>query len=838
LDTKSKKFNDSKLVRVSAAALCVIACAVMAAGWMNAWNAYRNVDDAGGRFLDLFGAGGYEDSRGFRDAQTGYIQSLLFILESPREASYEPAIAIARETIADPDPGSVAAPEIVEPANDSAGSSASAGTASGSAAGPDAEPAEAARAAPPETPPLKTLSDAELEERSRDLQDRENALYKRLNALDQEILFAEEKLNAADGLAQPALQEELFALRAERYDLEIQINALNNAHVQLHEEINRRIARKELEGIQGFGFYIGDGESTLSNRPTAAGAAGLAKAFKSEAAWLAYEDGVLSSLPRIPQRYAGMERNIKTMLMLRPSSAGSEAAAITLYLSFDENFMAARTLALRDARDKVLPWALTFLAGFVCALALLIYLLATTGRRDESGRVKLCALDRVFTELQLGLAIAALSLGAFELLTSQGGYVFGYRVGMDSAQDLLTVSILTAPLATVGLWCLLSLTRNLKARRFFKNTLIWLICRLIYRLCKRISGGIRPILDRKNPMAKTVLIALAVCLLSATVVLAPVVFALILVFGPSRVKKYAAIKRGVEEVKSGNVSWQIPVDADAHGEFDELARGINEISDAADRAMQSELKNRRLKTDLISNVSHDLKTPLTSVIAYIDLLKREGPDGPSAREYLDVLDQKSQRLKKLTEDLFEAAKASSGAIPVHTERIDLLSLIRQGLGEMNEGFAAQGLDVKLRAEGEKYCVRADGQLLWRIVENLLGNVQKYALEGSRVYIDLSERYPFAGSGHEYPFAGDPPAAGGRTVLEIKNISKAQLNISAEELTERFVRGDESRATSGSGLGLAIAEDLTRLQNGCFEIKIDGDLFKVVLTLERWEEAAA
>ncbi|MDR2296518.1 MAG: HAMP domain-containing histidine kinase, partial [Clostridiales Family XIII bacterium] len=277
-----------------------------------------------------------------------------------------------------------------------------------------------------------------------------------------------------------------------------------------------------------------------------------------------------------------------------------------------------------------------------------------------------------------------------------------------------------------------------------------------------------------------------------------------------------------EEVKNGNLSWQIPVDADAHGEFDKLARGINEISEASERAIRNELKNQRLKTDLISNVSHDLKTPLTSIIAYIDLLKREGADGPAAREYLDVLDQKSQRLKKLTEDLFEAAKASSGAIPVHKEKIDLLSLIKQGLGELGDGLAAQRLDVKLHSESERYYVRADGQLLWRIVENLLGNVQKYALEGSRVYIDLSEQ---------------KTAAGGMTVLEIKNISKAQLNIGADELMERFVRGDEARATNGSGLGLAIAKDLARLQNGLFELKIDGDLFKAVLLLERWEEAA-
>jgi signal transduction histidine kinase len=301
---------------------------------------------------------------------------------------------------------------------------------------------------------------------------------------------------------------------------------------------------------------------------------------------------------------------------------------------------------------------------------------------------------------------------------------------------------------------------------------------------------------------------------------APLIFALILVFGPRWVKRYEAVKTGVEEVRSGNLSWRIPVEKDAHGELDELARGINEISEASNAAIQNELKTQRLKTDLISNVSHDLKTPLTSIISYVDLLKREGIDSPSAPEYLDILDRKSQRMKKVADDLFEAAKASSGAIPVRFEKVDMLSLIRQGLGEMNDVLSSRRFDVKLGFESERrYYVRADGRLLWRIVENLLGNVRKYALEGSRVYIDLSEKQ----------------AGGGMSVLEMKNISEAQLNISADELTERFTRGDESRATDGSGLGLAIARDLARLQNGWFEIKIDGDLFKAVLMLETWKE---
>lgn len=334
--------------------------------------------------------------------------------------------------------------------------------------------------------------------------------------------------------------------------------------------------------------------------------------------------------------------------------------------------------------------------------------------------------------------------------------------------------------------------------------------------CNRI----RSIYYGGSVMRKVVLITLGICLISATVILAPVVAIIIIIFAPKWVRKYQEIKKGVNEVKSGNLTYKIPLDG--KGELDQLAQGINEISRASNIAVQNELKNQRLKTDLISNVSHDLKTPLTSIITYIDLLKKEGLDSVDAPKYIDILDQKSRRLQKLTEDLFDAAKASSGAIPVSFETVDMLALINQGLGEMADKIETSGLDFKVNASNESYPVRADGQLLWRVVENLLGNVLKYTLEGSRVYIDLYER-------------GGTNGKESMIVMEIKNISKVELNIDANELMERFKRGDESRTTEGSGLGLAIAKDLIKLQNGWFEIKIDGDLFKAIVVLPKVTE---
>ena len=286
-----------------------------------------------------------------------------------------------------------------------------------------------------------------------------------------------------------------------------------------------------------------------------------------------------------------------------------------------------------------------------------------------------------------------------------------------------------------------------------------------------------------------------------------------------KVGKLAEIRAGVIEVKSGNLTHKIPVTVDENGpktDLDKLASDINHISEATNAAVQNEIKNQRLKTDLISNVSHDLKTPLTSMISYLDILDKEGLDSPDAPAHLAIVREKTDRLKTLTEELFEAAKASSGNIPCEIETIDLAALIDQSLAEMGDRLSSKNLEVKKKITAENTMVRADGKLLYRVLENLLGNISKYALEGSRVYIDVSKP---AGT-----------AAPAKLLLEIKNISRDELNISPDELMERFTRGDQSRNTEGSGLGLAIAKDLTNLMGGVFEIKIDGDMFKVSILL--------
>lgn len=287
----------------------------------------------------------------------------------------------------------------------------------------------------------------------------------------------------------------------------------------------------------------------------------------------------------------------------------------------------------------------------------------------------------------------------------------------------------------------------------------------------------------------------------------------------TKVGRLAEIRAGVIKVKSGNLSHKIPVNEDDQGpksDLDKLASDINHISEATNAAVQNEIKNQRLKTDLISNVSHDLKTPLTSMISYLDILEKEGLDSPDAPAHLAIVREKTERLRTLTEELFEAAKASSGNIPCEIEDIDVAALIDQSLAEMGDRLSKKKLKVKKNIKTDNTMVRADGKLLYRVFENLLSNISKYALDKSRVYIDVTE----------------PPTPKGRLLIEVKNISKDELNISPDELMERFTRGDSSRNTEGSGLGLAIAKDLTTLMGGVFEISIDGDMFKASIMLER------
>lgn len=514
--------------------------------------------------------------------------------------------------------------------------------------------------------------------------------------------------------------------------------------------------------------------------------------------------------------------------------------------------------------DKLASMTIWAAAAAVVFAAAVVVLCILTGRfsRNPDGTIHLNWFDRLWSEIHIagvcGFSVAAVALGIPLMEVSRftdWTFVFVQRISDDHWFGVSNEIVINLSIAGMAASILLTvlfflpLVKKLKARKFWEKSLLGSIWLWMYRGVKRFFGGlVQAFRENRSIMTKVMVVLIGGAVLSATWIGLLVVIVLIVVFAPRLVRKFTAVQTGAAQVRNGNLNWKIPVESDSHGvrgEMDKLAADINAISDATEIAVRNELKNQRLKTELISNVSHDLKTPLTSMTAYVDLLKKEGLDSPNAPEYLEILDSKTQRLKVLTENLFEAAKASSGAMPVSLTEIDLPALVTQSLAEMEERLAVRSLQVIVRNElengaesgnfagnttgtagtpGTAGCkVIADGQLLWRVIENLLGNVSKYALPSSRVYINISR----TGAGPGAGFSKRP----GKILLEVKNISEDQLNISADELMERFKRGDESRNTEGSGLGLAIARDLVRLMKGTFEVSIDGDLFKASVILD-------
>ncbi len=271
------------------------------------------------------------------------------------------------------------------------------------------------------------------------------------------------------------------------------------------------------------------------------------------------------------------------------------------------------------------------------------------------------------------------------------------------------------------------------------------------------------------------------------------------------------IKKGMAEIAQGNLDYRIDTEH-MSGDNQVIADELNCVRDGLRQAIEVEMKSERLKTDLITNVSHDIKTPLTSIINYVDILKRENIQDEKIAGYIDILDRKSLRLKQLTEDLVEASKISSGNITLDMQEINLKQLIKQTNGEFEEKFAARNLELVCSLPESEMVIRADGRRMFRVIENLYNNAAKYAMPNSRVYVTGELK-------------------GGRVIFSIKNMSERALNFKADELLERFVRGDVSRSTEGSGLGLEIAKNLTNMQDGTFELYLDGDLFKVTITFD-------
>lgn len=374
--------------------------------------------------------------------------------------------------------------------------------------------------------------------------------------------------------------------------------------------------------------------------------------------------------------------------------------------------------------------------------------------------------------------------------------------------------------ALLSVFCITTAVR-LKTRTLIKSTLIYKILRFAFKQIKRFFSFVGYTLRKIPTVWKSALIISAIFIVDFILILILSSggdgAALLLLFLNFAVAvtliliciMFSEIKNGTEKIAKGNTEEKIN-EYRMLGDLKIHALNINSINDGIARAVEQKMKSERFKTELITNVSHDIKTPLTSIINYVDLLSKENIDNENAEEYIEVLSRQSSKLKKLIEDLLEASKASTGNLAVNFTKIEIGTLLSQTLGEYEDRFAEKLLEPVLNNCSQTLFISADNRHMWRIFDNVFNNIAKYAQENTRVYIDVTEK-------------------GGTAEITFKNISKEKLNISGDELMERFVRGDSSRNTEGSGLGLSIAKSLAELQKGRCDVQIDGDLFKVKLT---------
>ena len=520
---------------------------------------------------------------------------------------------------------------------------------------------------------------------------------------------------------------------------------------------------------------------------------------------------VISDTHTLEEPYASSPTG--TRIKLDVTWADAEAGTIELTYSLAEDLLARDQFRrinywvdlLIEMQDMIVLMTIFFLA--LCVI-LFIFLLCAAGHKDGTEGIYLSwfnriPLDFLTASIVLGIFVIIAACMEFSYMNSWGVTLVFLAIGGDLCLLLL-----------MGL--LMSFAARTKAGKWWRNTICWKLSAFVFRTVRKVWRCGTGLLRELPGCWQLAAIVAGISLLELIFTLVadsedfilifwilerPALIALALLLHLS----FRKIEAGGKALAEGDLHHQISTDMTVPP-FRKHAEHLNHIGEGMQRAVDEQMKSERTKTELITNVSHDIKTPLTSIVNYVDLLKGLEIENECAKEYLDVLDRQSQRLRKLTEDLVEASKASAGSIPMELERTDAELLLTQALGEYEDRFRELQLEPVSRLSAGNTTIMADGKLLWRVFDNLLSNICKYSLPGTRVYLNTEVQ-------------------NGYITVSFKNISRYALDISSDELMERFVRGDSSRSTEGSGLGLSIARSLTTLQGGTFQISIDGDLFR-------------
>ncbi|MCY6959777.1 HAMP domain-containing sensor histidine kinase [Clostridium brassicae] len=467
-------------------------------------------------------------------------------------------------------------------------------------------------------------------------------------------------------------------------------------------------------------------------------------------------------------------------------------------------------------RQRLIKEGIICVFSFVIGATILAYLIKN--KKYEMPIID--KLENLYKKVPFDLKIFILVIFSFILLAYQRNINFFYLpIGIDHVKKLTIVAIYIFYLL-INIKTVLILIRYPKERKVQLQES--LICKfgIVIKECFLV----------KNVMIKvskifimTILMGFFLCIAAINfykgpgfIFLVSIVYIIIYIFFvPQYILKKVAllnkIIKGTNEIVLGNLDYTI--DNKAKGELSKLADNINNMKDGFKKSVESQVKSERLKSELITNVSHDLKTPLTSIINYIDLLRKEELSNEDREAYIKVLDKKSQRLKTLIDDLFEASKIASGSVELNIQRVDIVAILRQAMGEFNDKINNSSLKFRIKLPKKNIYMNLDGKRTWRVFENLIGNILKYSMDNTRVYINLEEE-------------------DNKVRIVMKNISAYEMDFDVEEIFERFKRGDKSRNTEGSGLGLAIAKSIVELQGGNMNIEVDGDLFKVSLEFNK------
>lgn len=459
---------------------------------------------------------------------------------------------------------------------------------------------------------------------------------------------------------------------------------------------------------------------------------------------------------------------------------------ITIYIAFKDGYMKEKQADWNDASHVIREQAIEFSIYMVIAIILTIYLIIVTGKKPNKEELQTTWIDKLYSEILIALFIFPI-LSIFTYLVDDYFYYnHGLRTPSIQTSYLYLVGILTTISTLLSEVGLLALVRKIKNQKFIKDF-------ILYRICWNTKDFVKSLFDgrryAKYPLTKNlhkrqlafiigsgILVFLTVLLIHTPLVIFPPLLELVLIY------------------------WYVKFN---NKTYEEINKGFNE-------SLEEQMKSERMKIELITNVSHDLKTPLTSIISYVDLLSKETDLSETAKDYIKILDEKSDRLKNIVSDLFDLAKSNSGDINLNLETIDLRMLIEQTLGDMEDSMEDLGHQIKMELPDTPIEIVSDGNKLYRVIQNVLDNAFKYSLKGTRIFIEIEEKNDMG-------------------IVTIKNTSSYEIDFTADEILQRFNRGDKARTADGSGLGLSIAESFTQVSGGKFKVEIDGDLFKVIIS---------